>query len=162
MGQNAGSSTHPEDGITAVRHVKRTALVPYRPGQMYALVGDVDAYSEFLPWCRRSEVLRRDGNVVEAEIELEKGSVRKSFTTRNTHRGDEAIDIALVGGPFRHLAGGWRFEPVGDDGCRVSLALDFEFESRVVDALFGSFFETTCNALIDAFTRRAEAVYGER
>jgi ribosome-associated toxin RatA of RatAB toxin-antitoxin module len=129
---------------------------------MYALVGDVEAYAEFLPWCSRSEVLSDDGSVVEATLELEKGAVSKSFTTRNTHRENERIDIALVGGPFRSLSGGWQFDALGEEGCRVSLALDFEFESKVVDVLFGSFFEDTCNALVDAFTERAAEVYGER
>jgi ribosome-associated toxin RatA of RatAB toxin-antitoxin module len=129
---------------------------------MYQLVSDVDAYSEFLPWCNRSEVLSRDGDTVEASLELHKGSISKTFTTRNRQRQDEAIDIELVGGPFRHLAGGWRFEPLGDDGCKVSLELEFEFESRVVDLLFGSFFEDTCNSLVDAFTGRAADIYGAR
>jgi ribosome-associated toxin RatA of RatAB toxin-antitoxin module len=129
---------------------------------MYELVGDVDRYAEFLPWCNRSAVLSRDGNTVEASLELHKGSVSKSFTTRNTHHPDQAIDLSLIGGPFRTLEGGWRFESLGDEGCKVSLALDFAFESRMVDMLFGSFFEEACNSLVDAFTRRAAEIYGER
>ena len=136
--------------------------MPYKAAEMFALVSDVDAYSEFLPWCNRSEVLRRDGNQVEASLELHKGAVSKSFTTCNTNRPDQGIDISLVGGPFRHLDGGWRFEPLGQNGCKVSLELDFEFESRMVDVLFGSFFEDTCNSLVDAFTRRAADIYGAR
>ena len=129
---------------------------------MYTLVSDVDAYSDFLPWCRRSEVLSQEGDVLEASLELEKGTVSKTFTTRNTHTENERIDIALVGGPFRALSGGWQFDALGEEGSRVSLALDFEFESKMVDVLFGSFFEETCNALVDAFTERAAKVYGER
>ena len=129
---------------------------------MYELVGDVDRYSEFLPWCGHSEVLTRDGDVVEASIELHKGSVSKTFTTRNTHMPGESIEMELIGGPFRHLSGGWQFEPLGEAGSKVSVTLDFEFESRVLDVLFGSFFEETCNSLIDAFTGRAAEIYGER
>jgi len=70
------------------------------------------------------------------------------------------MGIALVGGPFRHLAGGWRFEQLGDDGSKVSLQLDFEFDNRVTDALFGRYFESTCNSLIDSFTQRAHEIYG--
>ena len=73
-----------------------------------------------------------------------------------------AVLVGQCGGPFRHLEGGWRFEPLGDEGCKVSLELDFEFESRMVDMLFGSFFEDTCNSLVDAFTARAADIYGER
>ena len=84
------------------------------------------------------------------------------FTTRNSRKEFEAIGLALIGGPFRHLSGGWKFKELGDDGCKVLLELEFEFESRLVDMMFGSFFEDICNSLVDAFTKRAEAVFGSR
>lgn len=145
-----------------MRKVRRSALVPYRAAEMFRLVDDVDSYSEFLPWCNRSEVLSRSDDTVEATLELHKGAVSKTFTTRNTLRTDEAIDLELLGGPFRHLAGGWTFHSLGDEGSKVSLELEFEFESRMIDMIFGAFFEETCNSLVDAFTRRAADVYGER
>lgn len=129
---------------------------------MFRLVDDVDSYSVFLPWCRHSEVLSRSDTVVEASIELHRGTISRTFTTRNTRRPDEAIDIDLLGGPFRHLSGGWRFQPLGESGCKVLLQLEFEFASRVVDVMFGTFFEETCNSLVDAFTRRAADIYGAR
>ena len=145
-----------------MRHVKRSALVPYSAAELFELVDDVDAYADFLPWCSRSEVLKRETDVVEATVELQKGSVSKAFTTRNRRVPHESIDIELLGGPFRHLQGGWRFQNLGDDGCKVSLELDFEFESRMVDMMFGTFFQDTCNSLVDAFIGRAGDVYGER
>lgn len=136
--------------------------MPYRAAEMFRLVDDVDSYSTFLPWCNHSEVLSRSDDTVDATLELHKGAVSKTFTTRNTLRIDEAIDLELLGGPFRHLAGGWTFQSLGDEGSKVSLELEFEFESRIVDMMFGAFFEETCNSLVDAFTRRAADVYGER
>jgi len=153
------STPSPEENV---RQVKRTALVPYRASEMFELVDDVDAYSEFLPWCNHSAVLTRTANTVDATLELHKGAVSKSFTTRNTQRKNEAIDIELLGGPFRHLQGGWQFKSLGDEGCKVTLELEFEFESRVVDMVFGTFFEDTCSSLVDAFTGRAVDVYGAR
>jgi ribosome-associated toxin RatA of RatAB toxin-antitoxin module len=32
----------------------------------------------------------------------------------------------------------------------------------MVDLMFGSFFEDICNSLVDAFTKRAETVFGPR
>ncbi|HBS26478.1 MAG TPA: ubiquinone-binding protein, partial [Gammaproteobacteria bacterium] len=37
--------------------INRQALVPYSPEQMFALVDDINAYSQFLPWCASSEEL---------------------------------------------------------------------------------------------------------
>ena len=126
------------------------------------LVDDVDAYPEFLPWCNDAEVHKRTPEVVEATLELHKGSLSNHFTTRNTRREFESIEIELIGGPFRHLQGGWRFTEIGEQGCKVVLELEFEFESMIVDMMFGSFFEETCNSLVDAFTKRAQSVFGSR
>jgi ribosome-associated toxin RatA of RatAB toxin-antitoxin module len=126
---------------------------------MYALVEDFLAYPEFLPWCTGATLHFRDGDTIEASLQLQRSGVKKSFRTRNTLQPGVAMGIALVGGPFRHLAGGWLFEQLGDDGSKVSLQLDFEFENRVTDTLFGRYFETTCNSLIDSFTQRAHKIY---
>ena len=73
---------------------------------------------------------------------------------------DERMDLSLVGGPFTHLEGGWVFEQLGEQGSKVSLALDFEFESRTLDVIIGRYFEDICNQLVDAFTQRAADVLG--
>lgn len=145
-----------------MRNVSRSALVPYTAREMFVLVDDVEAYPEFLPWCNDAVVHSRTDETVEATLELHKGAMSNHFTTRNTRREFEAIEIALVGGPFRHLGGGWHFGEISQEGCKVTLELDFEFESRLVDMMFGAFFEDTCNSLVDAFTSRAVQVFGKR
>lgn len=145
-----------------MRNVNRSALVPYAAREMFVLVDDVAAYPEFLPWCRSAQVIERTDAVVEATLELQKGAVSNKFTTRNARDEFESIGIALVGGPFRHLQGGWTFEDIDDRGCKVALKLEFEFDSMLVDMMFGAFFEETCNSLVDAFTRRAVQVFGTR
>ena len=143
-----------------MRTVNRSALVPHSADEMFTLVDDIEAYPSFLPWCNDARVHRRTSRTVEATLELHRGSLSKHFTTRNSLRRPERIDLALIGGPFRHLSGGWGFADLENDGCKVSLVLDFAFDSRLLDVMFGSFFEDTCNSLVDAFTRRALIVYG--
>jgi len=145
-----------------MRKISRSALVPYSAEEIYALVEDVDSYPLFLPWCRDVEVHSREGNVVEVTLELHRGKVSKRFRTRNTMYPTDSMDLALVGGPFRHLSGGWRFLSLGDAGSKVSLDLEFEFDSRILDLMIGAFFEDTCNSLVDAFTKRAADVYGSK
>lgn len=144
-----------------MRKVSRSALVPYSASQMYALVKNVEAYPSFLPWCNDAEVHVREQDYIEASLELHRGRISKRFRTRNVLREDEFLGIELVGGPFRQLSGGWNFVPLGDAGCKVSLDLEFEFESRATDVIFGRFFEQTCNALVDSFTRQAAKIYAD-
>ena len=129
---------------------------------MFVLIDDVEAYPEFLPWCNDAEVRNRSDNIVEATLELHKGSLSNHFTTRNTRREFETIDLELIGWPFRHLQGGWQFTEIGQEGCKVALELEFEFENKLIDMMFGAFFEDTCNSLVDAFTKRAQVVFGAR
>jgi ribosome-associated toxin RatA of RatAB toxin-antitoxin module len=145
-----------------MRKVQRSALVPYSAREMFVLVDDFEAYPEFLPWCNDAKAVSRGDDTVEATLELHKGAISNHFTTRNTLCKYSSIDIELIGGPFRHLSGGWRFLELGEQGCKVSLELEFEFRSMLVDMMFGAFFEDTCNSLVDAFTRRAASVFGKR
>ena len=99
----------------------------------------------------------RAGDVVEATLELHRGGLKKRFRTRNAMQPEQSMDLSLVGGPFRHLAGGWTFTPLGEEGSKVALDLEFEFDSRALDLVVGAFFEDACNSLVDAFTQRAAA-----
>jgi len=143
-----------------MRRVSRSALVPYTVDQMYALVADVESYPDFLPWCRRVTVHRREGQHVEATLEAGRGSISKSFRTNNTLVPNESIRMELARGTFRHLSGLWRFEPIGDAGSRVSLDMEFDFDNRLTDLVFGAFFEDTCDSMVDAFTKRAQERFG--
>ena len=145
-----------------MRRVNHSALVSYTTREMFLLVDDVESYPEFLPWCNNVEVHNRTADFVEATLELHKGSLSNHFTTRNTRREFETIQIALIDGPFRHLRGDWRFTEIGEEGCKLALELDFEFENMFVDMMFGSFFEDICNSLINAYSKRAQAVFGAR
>jgi len=143
-----------------MRRVNRSALVPYSASQMYDLVKDVEKYPEFLPWCHDAEVHIRSDGFIEASLEIRRRGIHKRFRTRNALRENEALGIELVGGPFRKLSGGWTFRQLGEAGCKVTLELEFEFESRAMEMVFGRFFENTCNSLVDSFTQRAAVSYG--
>ena len=126
---------------------------------MYALVADIERYPDFLPWCRSATVHRRAGSEVEASLEIARGPVRKFFRTRNTLHPRSLIEISLVAGPFRRLQGQWRFVPLAERGCRVSLELDFAFSNRAVQAILNPIFSEIADSLVDAFCRRATEQY---
>lgn len=141
--------------------ISRSALVPYTPAQMFHLVDDVEAYPQFLPWCRDSRVLSRDEDEVRASLDIAYGGLHKSFTTLNRLQQDKMIEIRLVSGPFKRLEGFWRFDGLGKDGCKVSLDLEFEFSGRLLSMTFGPVFGQIANSMLDAFVRRAEDVHGK-
>ena len=140
--------------------IERSALVPHRPADMFALVNDVERYPEFLPWCIGASVTPLAVDEVQATLQVKRGPFRSAFTTQNRLRVGEQIHMQLHDGPFRHLAGIWRFEPVGERGARVSFHVDFEFKNALTATAFGSLFQDMCGTMVDAFVARARQVYG--
>ncbi len=140
--------------------IKRQKIVPYSQQAMYSLVNDVTRYKEFVPWCQKSEVLSRHESELQGELTFAKGGFNKSFTTHNRLHPYHQVDISLVNGPFKHLDGHWQFEDYGNGHCKVSLNLEFEFSTRVLELLFGPLFNQVANTLVDVFCQRARDVYG--
>ena len=71
----------------------------YQSEQMYKIVDDVPSYQDFLPWCGGSKEVSREDEVVVASVTIAKGSVNKTFTTKNTSHNQEKIHMELVEGP---------------------------------------------------------------
>ena len=143
--------------------IKRSALVNYSPAEMYDLVNDVDSYAKFLPWCRSSAVLDETETEMRASVEIAKGVLNKTFTTRNSLTKNSRIGMELIDGPFRQLHGFWLFEPLKTEGaCRVNLELEFEFNNAMMSLAAKPIFMQIANSLVDAFCKRATEVYGER
>lgn len=140
--------------------VNRSALVRHTPKQMFDLVNDFESYPEFLPGCRRSRLIEREPSHLVGEMTLGGAGIEQSFTTRNELYEPERIELSLVKGPFKRLKGRWMFTPVGETSCKVSLELEFEFANRLLGMAFGKLFKQVAGQLVDAFTQRANQVYG--
>ena len=142
--------------------VDRSALVHYSNDEMFALVSDLNAYPQFLPWCSGARVLSHEQDEMCARIDFSVSGVSKSFTTRNQLQPGREISMQLVEGPFSQLEGRWRFEPLGDAGSKISLFLEYDFSSKMVSLAVGPVFNKIANTLVDAFQKRAVEVYGAR
>lgn len=140
--------------------IDKTALVWHSAERMFHLVNDVVRYPEFLPWCRSASVQQHDEQLVTASMEITRGGLSHTLTTRNQLLMPEAIEMQLMDGPFRNLSGRWHFKPLQDNACKVILTLEFEFSGSLARMTFGPAFNQAANTMVDAFCRRADAVYG--
>ncbi len=143
-----------------MRHLQRSVLLTFPVAGVYDLVGDIDRYAEFLPWCIRSEVLTRTDSEVVACLGVNIRGWRETLVTRNRLIANRAIVLELVEGPFRHFEGRWNFTPLGDDGCRVYLDLSFELASRLMGAFAAPYIDRIADKLVDAFATRARQTLG--
>ena len=142
-------------------------VMPYSAEEMYALIADVPAYPEFLPWCAAARIRGRrqtdEGEVVDADLVISFKLFRERFGSRVVLRPEEReIDVSYLDGPFRYLDNHWRFTPVSETSCEVDFFVDFEFRSRTLQALIGLVFDEAMRRIVRAFEARAAALYGKR
>ncbi|MDX3929400.1 MAG: type II toxin-antitoxin system RatA family toxin [Shinella sp.] len=141
--------------------------VPHTPDNMFALVADIERYPEFLPLCEgltiRSRKERDGKELLIADMTVGYKAIRETFTTQVLlSEPEHAIDVKYIDGPFRYLDNRWRFEPTGDDACRVHFFIDYEFKSRILGALMGSMFDRAFRMFTEAFETRADVIYAAR
>jgi ribosome-associated toxin RatA of RatAB toxin-antitoxin module len=139
--------------------VERLALVSHTAQDMYRLVADVPSYPQFLSWCRETTVHEQNPDMQKASLTVAIAGVTHSFTTMNKLVEGELVTMSLLAGPFKNLQGEWRFQPLGEFGCKISLKLDFEMSGNLTSTMFGKGFGKIANRLVEDFCIRADKVY---
>lgn len=135
-------------------------ILPYTPEQLFQLVGDVERYPEFLPWCVASRIRRRDGDVFFADLVIGFKMIRERFTSKVTLNHPDRVDVIYTDGPFHHLNNHWIFKRLPDGGTEIDFYVDFEFKSKVLQALIGALFNEAVKMMVSAFEKRARQLYG--
>ncbi len=144
-----------------MKRIARSALVEHPAMALYRLVEEIEAYPGFLPWCVEAKVHRREPGLTKATLTVGVKGIRQSFTTENTNRPGEAIDMRLVRGPFKRFSASWRFSALAERAARVEFVLEYEFSNRVLAKTLEPLFQRIADTMLDAFVRRADAVHGK-
>ena len=147
-------------------HIRRTARVPYSADQMLGLVNDIAAYPVFLHWCQAARIERSEGDSVDAALDVGIKGIYRTIRTRNSTQrsadGSQAsIRIEMIQGPLKRLRGAWRFSDVGQEACDVELSLEYETHRTPFGMLLRTLFDEIANSQLNAFIRRADALYGK-
>lgn len=141
--------------------ISRSALLPYPAPAMFALVNDIAAYPEFLQGCLAATVHSATDTEITASLVLGKAGLRYTLTTRNELEAPLRMRMHLVDGPFRSFGAEWNFLPLGEQACKASLEMNFEFSAGLLDAALGTLFESTARDLVNAVCARAEQLHGK-
>ncbi|MEK9756926.1 MAG: type II toxin-antitoxin system RatA family toxin [Paracoccaceae bacterium] len=138
--------------------------LPYSASQMYALVADVERYSEFLPWCSAARIRQRaqkgKSEILDADLVISFKVFREKFGSRvtlweNMHK----IDTEYLDGPFKYMQSNWSFSDT-DEGCDVEFFVDFEFKNAILQRIIGVVFNEAMQRIVRAFETRAAELYG--
>jgi ribosome-associated toxin RatA of RatAB toxin-antitoxin module len=140
--------------------IRRSAIVQHSAERMFDLVNDVASYPTRFTWCTAADVIDHDATHITARLDVRVAGFTQSFTTRNTLQPPTHISLALVDGPFRQLSGAWDFMPLGEVGCKVSLALDFVYSGVLMAVVIRAGFQKLADRMVDEFSAEADRLYG--
>jgi coenzyme Q-binding protein COQ10 len=141
------------------RHTE-TRNLPYTPQQMFDLVADVRRYQEFLPWVAAVRVRSDSETLMIADLVVGFKAIKETFASRVTKERPGRIVVDYLEGPLKYLHNSWGFEPDGTGGTDIHFCVDFQFRSRIFEALAGQVFDRALRRMTAAFEDRAHQLYG--
>jgi coenzyme Q-binding protein COQ10 len=136
-----------------------TRTLPWSADQMYDLVADVGRYGEFLPWVSGVRIKSNSDTEMVADLLVGFKAIKEKFTSRVTKDRPRLIRVDYLDGPMKYLHNEWTFRDRADGGCDIDFMVDFQFKSRVFEAIAGQVFDRALTKMTDAFVARAEALY---
>ncbi|CAH1422096.1 unnamed protein product [Lactuca virosa] len=150
-----------KSGLSKVH--EENCIMGYSPEQLYAVVAAVDMYQDFLPWCRRSDIVKRhsDGSI-DAELEIGFKFLVESYVSHVKLIKPKLIKTtASKSSVFHHLINIWEFNPGPVPGtCNLHFVVDFKFQSPLYSQVASMFFKEVVSRLVGSFSDRCRLIYG--
>ena len=134
----------------------------YTPAQLFALVIDIESYPDFLPWCKKAQIIKTKENIIIAQLTIEFAGIAQSYTSKVTHTLPNKIAVEMIDGPFVYLFNNWQFDEQENGLTTIDFEIDFKFSSKILETLIGVIFDKTVTKLTEAFLKRADHIYSKQ
>ncbi len=145
-----------------MQSIKLTRHSPFTAQQMYALIIDVDAYCEFIPYCTASRVRERSDTQMTAELVVAYKFLRETYSSQiDLSTKPLSVTVNQAKGPFRHLFNRWQFVDT-PDGCEVQFELQFKFGVPILQRIIQPMMGKVVERFVGAFETRADEIYGSK
>jgi len=145
------------------KHFERK-LIKQPAAILYNVVSDVRRYNEFVPWCKRSQVLQTASNGMTAELEVGFNIFTEHYISNVTV--DEPNQVNAVSTDtilFEYLKTEWKFTPASDPSSTwVTFQVDFQFKSSLYNEVAKLFMTEVVGQMVQAFENRCKVVTAER
>ena len=140
--------------------IEAERILPFSPGDLCRLVGDVRAYPHFIPFLKSLRVTKEEPRaeggwqgVAEAIVGWKAITERFSTTVRCEPAKGE-VDVSLVSGPLHALDNSWRFESHAK-GARVRFWISYHFKNPLLQAAAAANRDRLAARIMGAFEKEA-------
>ncbi|KAL7117056.1 hypothetical protein ACP275_03G047200 [Erythranthe tilingii] len=152
-----------QEGNMLSKVYEERRVLGYSPEQLFDVVAAVDMYQDFLPWCQRSEILRRNPDgTFDAELEIGfKFLVESYISNVELSKPKFVKTTSTQSSLFDHLINVWEFSPGPVPGtCSLYFLVDFKFQSQFYRQIANMFFKEVVSRLVGSFNDRCRLIYG--
>jgi len=141
--------------------LRASGTLPYRCEQMFDLAADIERYPEFLAGWISARIRNREGNTCQVDQVVGFGPLRLQFASTAVLQPSHQIDVSSTDPRFRKYSLSWLIEEAPTRGCQVSVTVDLELKSRLLQLVVNRLLPAAVDDIVAAFRARAHAIYAE-
>ena len=140
-----------------IKRVGRT--LPFDCGQVFDLAADIESYPQYFTGWVSARIQKRESNLCYVEQVVGFGPVRLRFASIAALYRPERIDVTSTDASFRHFSLSWLIVPARPSGCCISIAIEIELQSRLLQQIVNRLLPGAVDDIIAAFEARAHRMY---
>ena len=127
------------------------------------MVLDIEQYPQFVPWCLRGKIHKKnetsDFIEIEADLKVGKRFINETYSSLVLYsKKKNLITVTNIGGPLKHLKNEWKFKEINEK-TELDFSIDFELKNNLLNMIMKKYFNLGLNKITDAFEERALELY---
>jgi len=128
--------------------------------ELYKIVLDIEKYPDYIPWCSNIEILKKEKNMIEANMFVSyKFFPIQKFTSNVVYNLEKLfIKTKYINGPLKNLDTKWEFLQIKKNQSKVIFSIDFEFQNFFHQKFAELFFPLIEDKMIKSFIGRADKI----
>ena len=138
-------------------------IIPCKKNDLVNMILDIEKYPEFVPWCLKGKIHRKNEmeDIIEMEADLTVGKkfINQTYKSHVTYyKQKDKIIVSNIGGPLKHLKNEWEIREINNQS-EVSFKIDFEIKNMVYNMIMTKSFDLGLRNIANAFERRAITLF---
>ncbi len=134
-------------------------IIPCKKTDLINMILDIEKYPEFVPWCIKGTIHRKEdlNEIIEIEADLTVGKkfLNQTYKSHVTYyKNKDKIIVSNIGGPLKHLQNEWLIREINNQS-EVDFKIDFEIKNVFYNMIMKNSFDLGLKKIADAFEKRA-------